>query len=206
MKNIILSITTLLCFTLNAQYTSIENLDISDSSNSPDFPVYGVYYKDLNNILNPFVGTWKYTNGNNVFEIVLQKKLMSSQNGYFYKDMLIGSYRYVENGIEKVNVINTHDISLVDGNLNPIRASSIYTGKTRGCDACGINEKWIIGTIYDPVSQTYNNLFIRKATHFGQERLIITIHYGEAVGVTEDAPEQTPVSFPPAVEFILIKQ
>lgn len=183
------------------QCTSIQNLD-----NPDNFPALGVYYKDLNNILNDFVGTWKYSKDDNLFEIILEKKFMSSLNGYYYMDMLIGSYRYVENGIEKVNVINTHDVSFPDGYSNPIMASFILTGKSRGCDLCGINEKWIIGGIRDPVSQTISNIFIRKSTHYEQEALKITIHYGEAVGVTADAPERTPISFPPAVEFILIKQ
>lgn len=193
----------MLCFKVNAQYTSIQNLD-----NPNNFPTQGVYYQDLNNILNTFVGTWKYTNGNTIFEIVLQKKSMSSMNGYYYLDMLIGSYRYIENGIEKVNVINTHNLSYPDGYSNPITGYVIITGQYRGCVECGPNEKWIIGGINDPVSQTISDLFIRKITHNGQEALKMTIHFTGIRAVNTDEPEVTPIpiSFPPAVDFILIKQ
>ncbi|MDP2160056.1 MAG: hypothetical protein Q8K02_06210 [Flavobacterium sp.] len=201
MKIIITSIITLLCFKVNAQYTSIQNLDSPDN-----FPQSGVYYKDLNSVLDPFVGTWRYSSGNNEFEIVLEKKLESSQNGYYYRDMLIGSYRYVVNGIEKVNVLNTHDLSILNGDSNPIRAYVIITGNSRGCDECDSNEKWIIGAIKDPVSQTFNDLFIRNIIHNGQDAIKITIHYGGPRTRMDGELESTPVSFPAGAEYILIKQ
>lgn len=201
MKKTITSIIIMLCFTAKAQYTSIQNLD------SPsNFPSQGVYYKDLNNILDPFVGTWKYIQGNNEFEIILEKKLMSSQNGYYYLDTLIGSYRYVENGVEEVNVLNTHDLSFPDGDINPISADIIITGNSRGCDECGVNEKWIIGGIKDPVSKTISELFVRKITHNGQEAIKISIHYVGPRARKAGDPDGIPISFPPAVEYILIKQ
>src|SRR5690606_103459 len=83
---------------------------------SPIFPLddwdYGQansYYKDLNNKLNPFEGTWLYTNGNTSLKIILEKRLMQF-NGDYYIDLIVGEYRYVENGVEKINTLS--DLSL----------------------------------------------------------------------------------------------
>jgi len=68
--------------------------------------VEGAYYKDLNDELTKFTGTWKYTNGTTSFTIVFQKKAMffNSEDNY-YEDILIGEYKYIENGVEKVNTL-----------------------------------------------------------------------------------------------------
>jgi hypothetical protein len=73
-----------------------------------DYSIVGAYYKDIDNLLPKFVGTWKYTNGNESFTIKL-KKLTSyyeALEGY-YIDALVGEYRYVNtNGIEHVNTLS----------------------------------------------------------------------------------------------------
>lgn len=102
---------------LNAQTPII---DISQSRlGQPD----GYYMKDINNLLNPFEGTYVYTNGTTSFKIVLVKKVQQ-YNGRYYEDLIIGEYQYIENGIEKANTLNqintvyndqrSHNI---DGNL-----------------------------------------------------------------------------------------
>lgn len=68
----------------------------------------GAYYKDFNNELDTFVGTWKYTNGSTSLTITLKKKVMqffSDGDVNFYEDILIGEYKYIENGMEKINTL-----------------------------------------------------------------------------------------------------
>lgn len=60
------------------------------------------YYKDVNNILNQFVGTWVYTNGTTSLKIVLVKKT-TIFTGSYYEDLLIGEYQYIVNGVQKFN-------------------------------------------------------------------------------------------------------
>ncbi|RWX01056.1 DUF6705 family protein [Flavobacterium cerinum] len=69
----------------------------------------GAYYKDFNNELDTFVGTWKYTNGSTSLTITLKKKVMqffSDGDVNFYEDILIGEYKYIENGVEKINTLS----------------------------------------------------------------------------------------------------
>ena len=65
----------------------------------------GAYYKDLNNVLDNFEGTWLYTNGTTSLKIVLEKKTMFF-NGDYYEDFMIGEYQYIENGVEKINTLS----------------------------------------------------------------------------------------------------
>ena len=98
MKKIITTITLLLGFTLcKAQLVEqtiipLENLRGQSAGN--------VYYKDVHNLLNPFVGTWLYTNGTTSLKLVL-RKIIGHDNDYNIKDILVGEYEYIENGVSK---------------------------------------------------------------------------------------------------------
>ena len=48
-------------------------IDIIDDDGSE---VIGAYYKDVNNLLNPFEGTYIYTSGSTTLKIVLVKKVL----------------------------------------------------------------------------------------------------------------------------------
>lgn len=65
----------------------------------------GGYYQDANNLLNPYIGTWIYVNGNTSITMKL-RKITNFYNGKFYTDLLIGEYQYIENGVEKLNTLN----------------------------------------------------------------------------------------------------
>ncbi|RWX01058.1 DUF6705 family protein [Flavobacterium cerinum] len=68
----------------------------------------GAYYKDFNNQLDTFVGTWKYTNGTTSLTITLIKKVMQplmDESISYYEDIIVGEYKYIENGVEKINTL-----------------------------------------------------------------------------------------------------
>ncbi|HET8839138.1 MAG TPA: DUF6705 family protein [Flavobacteriaceae bacterium] len=68
--------------------------------------IKGAYYKDLDNDLDQFVGTWKWVDGNSSLLIVIEKRIqVYYPYGNLYKDVLIGGYQYIENGISVVNTI-----------------------------------------------------------------------------------------------------
>ncbi len=56
------------------------------------------YYKDINNDLNQFEGTYVYTNGTTEFKIVLVKKIQQ-YNSRYYEDLIIGEYEHKINGV-----------------------------------------------------------------------------------------------------------
>ena len=109
----ILILMSFLSISCKAQQT-IKNLDMEDV----DFQS-GFYYKDLNNKLNPYVGTWLYTNGSTSLKIVIKKKehfFFSSLN--YYSDLLVGDFQYIEN-----NTVIQDRLSILD---NPIVDNNIY--------------------------------------------------------------------------------
>lgn len=200
MKKIILIITSLILFSnCSAQTVNLESRNGWES---------GKYYKDINNALNTFTGSYLYSNGNTTFEIILEKKIASNRNNVFTEDILIGAYRYVENGIEKCNTLSTLNTTLTDGRLYTINGNSIMNGKWR-CPECGLNEKWIDATIIDPVTSRVHSIFLRRnfMQQFGVESMNIYILPDHFVGAIEegDTLPQNPL-FPISQWITLIKQ
>ena len=93
----------------------IRNLDTnSDEILEPNF-----YYSDLDHLLDPYVGTWQYTNGTTLLKIKLEKKehylLDSNQN--IYIDLIVGEFQYVENGniiIDRIPLLNDTSIDYLN--------------------------------------------------------------------------------------------
>jgi hypothetical protein len=78
--------------------------NITDSR--PDYGTRNYYIKDIDNVLDPFVGTWIYTDGNSSITMVIKKKQhFQFTYGNEYEDLLYGGYRYVQNGVEVINTI-----------------------------------------------------------------------------------------------------
>jgi len=104
MKNKILIIAYILAFfSCKAQTISLTTVDYI---NVPD----NAYVKDIDGKLNPFIGTWKWVNGNSEFTVVFVKKEMYDASGLnpFKEDTVLGGYRYIENGVEIVNTLVVH--------------------------------------------------------------------------------------------------
>ncbi len=60
-----------------------------------------VYLKDISNIYIPFIGTWKWTEGNREFILTLIKQTKYHYNQgieNYYEDRIVGYYIYKENG------------------------------------------------------------------------------------------------------------
>lgn len=102
---------------------------------NPDYAVPNTYYKDLYNDLDPFVGTWMYTNGNTSLTITLQKKIRVL-NDNFFEDMLIGGYKYVVNGTTVVNTLPLLDNNYTDPIYYPLYGSRIIGPNSPACQNC----------------------------------------------------------------------
>ena len=98
MKNTIIILLILSAICCKAQSPIINITD--DNGNQ----IAGSYYKDLDNLLNVYEGTYLYTNGTTTLKIVLQKKTMSF-DGHHYEDLIIGEYQYIKNGVEIINTL-----------------------------------------------------------------------------------------------------
>lgn len=134
MKNIIILLILILTISCKAQTVGLDTKYKDVSS--------GAYFKDLNNEMDKYVGTWQFTNGTDVLTIVLQKKLHVF-DGEYYEDLLVGEYSYTSNGIEIVNTLPfLNDIT------NPNFEHSHIVGRTiinkflfSKCNDCSPNER-----------------------------------------------------------------
>lgn len=91
------------------------------------------YYKDINNNLNKFVGTWKWqnnaTNPTRILEITFSKLEHQGIITGFTSDILLSKFRYIENGITVYDTYNDNsNYSYISGgffsdinNLNKIK-------------------------------------------------------------------------------------
>lgn len=200
MKNLIL--TTFFLITINCK-AQTPIIDIIDDDGSD---INGAYYKDVNNILNPFEGTYVYTNGNTTFKLILVKKIMQ-YNSQYYEDLIIGEYQYINDGVEIANTLshlNTIYLNQrrhnIDGNLIVDKNYRIWK-----CPECSANENRLEILLKDVVSGRFADLIMRRTTEGGQEvmKINITNISGGVYTIVEGPP---PAFALPIGEFTLIKQ
>ncbi len=76
----------------------------------------GDYYeKDLNGLLDKYIGTWKWISGNKEFTLTLIKQVKhhyhETGNDNYYKDRIVGYYTYKENGILIADTSSDNNLS-----------------------------------------------------------------------------------------------
>jgi hypothetical protein len=119
MKNL-LTISLLISF-FNCSSQTVVPLNAEIPAN---VSISNYYFKDLDNVLNKFEGTWKYQNGNTSFTVKFVKKQKVKVTDY-YTDELCGWYQYIEDGVEIVNTLPFTD------NLRYITGSSVSADGTK---------------------------------------------------------------------------
>lgn len=171
----------------------------------------GYYYKDLNNDLNNFEGTWIYTNGNDSLTIILQKqqnKNIQYDNTNYYVDAIIGEYKYIENGVEIVNTIsnlNTNYSNPYDYNL---MADSIYKFGDVSCVDCESGNITIKG-IYSEPNCDYPStpkIIIRYFNEDGNEKISFLLMSSTYRGNPEGIEPQCQGFSIPYGYYTLVKQ
>ena len=122
-KYIILSVLIITSISCKAQTTySLSNYDTSVLKNNN-------YIKDFDGILDKFVGTWKWIDSTNpntylVVQFVKVEHWNASNTRVFYKDLLLGNYKYVVNGVEVTNTLN-YNSNDIYSNSHPVIISSV---------------------------------------------------------------------------------
>ena len=137
----------------------------------PTLPT-GTYYKDLNNDLNKFVGTWKWEENNTSFTIKLQK-IEQYYDGEYYRDMLIGEYKYVNNGNIVVNTLPLLNDSNIAGSYHNISGSRILNKfQPLRCEDCTTAERRV-KLFFDDQNMTYKqtSLWLRHRVINGIEQI-----------------------------------
>ena len=139
---------------------------LSCKAQNPIIPLYlggeyaetqNAYYKDVDNDFNRFVGTWLYTNGDEVFEIVLDKRELDFYNKPIdipphYTDYLYGEFRYVdENGTELVNTLSNMGNTGIAVSEHRIFGNRIIPYKfLPRCEDCSPGERRVRLSLEDP--------------------------------------------------------
>lgn len=57
------------------------------------------YFKDINNVCGPFIGIWKWVNGNQTFKVTIFKQEMTQNFSYTncFEDKIFGYWEMIEN-------------------------------------------------------------------------------------------------------------
>lgn len=143
---------------------------IIDINNKNGEYINGAYYKDINNLLNQFQGTYVLNDGVNYLKIVFQKKTMQ-YTGSCYQDLLIGEYQYKLNGVEKINTLNKLTSTLPNVYHHSIDGNDYMTNHTPFDDYTTDNFRLTLGMVI-PGGITAD-LDVRKCTVNGQEAIQI---------------------------------
>jgi hypothetical protein len=139
------------------QSSSIQNLD-----NPDNYGELGLYYKDLNNILNPFVGTWQNINADKLFSV----------NFWVDEEMgLIGHYKMYQldplGNIEST-IYSSSAVVAVDNSLWP--PFTIHSGTTiNGFQIINgvVTDNTIISSQYSKIKRGRLNMIINQSTCVG---------------------------------------
>lgn len=201
MKNITTTICLLFMFINCKAQTLVFDISKNFGTENPT----GAYYKDTQNLLNPFVGTFVYTNGTTSFKIELKKKEMSSVNGRYYEDLIVGAFKYVENGVQKVNTLGSLMLNQENGWKYPIHGSLILDGKELGCDECTDTEKRLRISISDDSADRIGKLDIRRIIHNGQQAIKVDLWWDVDWRRRPTDPVIQPARIPSGT-YIMIKQ
>lgn len=168
--------------------------------------VNGAYYKDINQLINPFRGTWLYTNGTTSLKIVFVKKAMQ-YNTQYYEDLIIGEYQYIENGVEKVNTLSTINNNYSNQILHSIAGNSILNNENKPpCNDCEEFESRLRLMFTEPNSELYGQMIVRKIMIGSQEAIKIIIRKTGDASVWTEGTTPPPSDFKvPSSEYTLIK-
>lgn len=181
-----------------AQVINIKDDDGSGITNA--------YYKDIDNILNPFEGTWVYSNGDTTLKIVLLKKI-NQYNTQYYEDLIIGEYQYIENGVEKVNTLSTINNNYSNQILHGIAGNSAISNTNKPpCNDCVAFEKRLRLMFTEPNSELYGQMIVRKIMIGSEEAIKIIIRKTGDASVWIEGTTPPPSDFMvPSGEYTLIK-
>ncbi len=199
MKNSIILVLILTALSCKAQ-SLIKPLDGGGSCPPYDS---NCYEKDTTDEMTKFVGTWKYTSGNTEITFKLKKEeeyqISPDRN---YQDLLVGEYKYIENGVEIVNTLADFINNTVSGYRHKI-AGGIFMHRLPPyyCeDNSNPAEIKINANLNHPIdSNVDGQLILRYVNDGGTEKIEVCL-YDQT---TLDTPNHTLI---PNGQYVLIKQ
>lgn len=195
---------TILLTAISLQFGNAQN-PIVNITNRVSSPPEGIYYKDINNILSPYEGTWMYTDADVTFKIELEKRTMQSYWTY-YEDLLVGEYLYVKNGQTLINTLSQLGNVYTDARMHNISGNLVISNQSiPRCPECNPEEKRILLSFIDPVAEYGGRMVARLIEINGTPAIKVNIRMsGKYKIVGEFYEYDAPVC--PMGEFVLIRQ
>ncbi|MCO6147541.1 DUF6705 family protein [Flavobacterium sp. NRK1] len=173
--------------------------------------VDGAYYKDTHNDFDNFTGTWKYTSGTTSLTITLQKKTMTPTkfgSNNIFEDVLVGGYKYIENGIVKINTVPQLYLDL-DSIEYYITGNAIIGPNSQYCLDCGPNDRKVLLIFNDPDRYILGydaQMIFQRADSGGVQKLKLLFRtIGNMIVEEGVTPLYTSYTVPFG-EYILVKQ
>lgn len=198
MKNIIILFVFMVCVLCCKAQTIVPMKQLGGN------PTENVYFKDTDNFLDNFVGTWKYQNGNEEFTIIIKKKLSYSYTA-FLSDILYGEYKYIDtSGNTLINTLNKIDVPMKESYHNIFDATLILNNQYLKCIDCTTGEFRVKSFFTDPDRKhiTMNIIF-----RYINPTTIKARIYSTGVAIIDasqvNLPDQPQI---PEVEYTLTKQ
>ena len=143
------------------------------------------YFKDVDNDFDPYVGRWKWENGNNSLEIIFTKRINRTNSYGNSFDELVGEYKYRENGIVLINSFPPllldvpNEVPNIINEDNSILSDDITTDN-RGfppCPACAPNTRFIILAIQEKTKPgVYGRIKMARFVENGVEKIRMRIN------------------------------
>jgi hypothetical protein len=164
----------------------------------------GTYYKDTKNKLNPYLGTYVYTNGTTSLKFVF-KKVLSNRNNRYTEDVIIGEYQYIENGVEKINTLNRFNLNYTANEVwkYSVQGNNIYPA-TAYCSDCAPNEEHFYTYLYDRDAEAGAIFDVKRIVQNGKQAIRVTIGWSMREHKENDPPLLNPSL--PGGYYILVKQ
>jgi hypothetical protein len=147
------------------------------------------YSKDVDNDFGPYVGTWKSEIGNTSLTIIFNKVINDDFGNGDYFDLLVGEYKYVENGVTLVNSFPTLMQDGTDGVPNIVHPDDPWLSNlgsigiktdTRGappCPECPANVRYINLGVSDPTrTNIHGGAKMVRFVENGVEKIRIRIY------------------------------
>lgn len=196
MKDYLIYFILLTVMSCNAQNPIIGLLDksVSNANNR--------YEKDLENDLDPFVGTYVFEEGNIYVKVIL-KKLTMTYNQTYYEDVIVGEIQYKVNGVDLFNSLSKIDIDYPNQSVqHAIGGNSILLNSYKPeCYDCAPNEKRLRLMFSD--GKAYGSVVIQRITVGGN----LAIKFEPGTGVpTRVAGSPVVNSIVKNREYIMMKQ
>lgn len=161
------------------------------------------YLKDSSNEFDKFIGEWKYQNGNSVFVLRLKKEVQYQTPFNYFRDLLVGEYQFIENGVEIINTLSNLDNTSINGRYHKINGGAYLRRLPSYCNDNSTSQEIKIEVqIEDPNdSFTEGRLILRHIIENGIEKLEVCLLDESSMAASETSRLAIPDGF-----YVFVKQ